>query len=221
MKDNSIFEKEFIKPIVRWGSITCILVALLSLAPPLYMYFVHNIMPPASAILEGFIAIGSIFIVFWIIEPVSYFPMLGIAGTYMSFLSGNISNLRLPCSMIAQEAAGVEQGTDEAAIISVIGIGCSIIVNLAILFIGIIIGTKLIESVSPTVRESFSYLVPAVFGGVFSLFAMKNYRLAVIAIALGASTAAMPFLPMWVSIPGCIFGTVFLGNIWINKLSKV
>ena len=57
----------------------------------------------------------------WFVEPISYFPIVGVAGTYMAFVSGNISNLRIPCAMIAQKAAGVEPGTDRGSIVATLG----------------------------------------------------------------------------------------------------
>lgn len=49
----------------------------------------------------------------WFVEPISYFPVVGAAGTYMAFLSGNISNMRIPCASMAQVAADVEPGTEK------------------------------------------------------------------------------------------------------------
>ncbi len=59
-------------------------------------------MPPISALLASTMAIVSMSAPNYIIEPVSYSPILGIPGTYMSFLSGNISNMRLPCSIASK-----------------------------------------------------------------------------------------------------------------------
>ncbi|MFQ8729689.1 MAG: hypothetical protein ACLSAC_03830 [Enterocloster bolteae] len=64
-------------------------------------------------------------------------PILGIPGTYLTFLSGNTSNMRVPCSSVAQEAAGVEMGTEEGSIISTIGIAnVRSPVNVVILTVG-------------------------------------------------------------------------------------
>ena len=89
--------------------------------------------PPSSAIVGGFAAVAITFGWAWIIEPLSYYPVLGVPGTYMAFLSGNISNLRLPCAAAAQEAADVEAGTPQASIISTVAIAASIFVNTAML----------------------------------------------------------------------------------------
>ena len=85
------------------GIITCF-------GPALVISVVYGYMPPVSAIIAGTIAQISVSGAFYIVEPISYFPILGIPGTYLTFLSGNTSNMRVPCSSVAQEAAGVENG---------------------------------------------------------------------------------------------------------------
>ena len=66
------------------------------------------VIPFFSAIVNGFIGIASAVGVVWIVEPISYFPIIGVSGTYMAFISGNVRNLRIPCAMVAQKIAGVE-----------------------------------------------------------------------------------------------------------------
>jgi hypothetical protein len=36
-----------------------------------------------------------------IVETFTYVPMLGAGGAYLSFVTGNISNLKLPCALNA------------------------------------------------------------------------------------------------------------------------
>ena len=81
----------------------------------------------------------------WFVEPISYFPIVGAAGTYMAFISGNISNLRIPCAMIAQKAAGVEPGTDRDCSVATLGMAVSMIVNGSILAAGIGAGAEVLQ----------------------------------------------------------------------------
>ena len=101
---------------------------------------------------------------FYIVEPISYFPILGIPGTYLTFLSGNTSNMRVPCSSVAQEAAGVEMGTEEGSIISTIGIATSILVNVVILTVGAVAGSVILNILPAPVKEALNFLLPALFG---------------------------------------------------------
>lgn len=109
---NDYYSGTYIPGIVKWGKITLLLGIFAGFLPALVMAF-RGYMPPVSAIIAGTLMQISVSGAFYIVEPISYFPILGIPGTYLTFLSGNTSNMRVPCSSVAQEAAGVEMGTEE------------------------------------------------------------------------------------------------------------
>lgn len=97
MSDNHVlYEKDYLPFIIKWGRITNWTVLLLCFSPALVLTVVFGLMPPASAITSGFLAITSAVGVIWFVEPISYFPIVGVAGACMAFVSGNINNLRIP-----------------------------------------------------------------------------------------------------------------------------
>ena len=104
---NDYYSGTYIPGIVKWGKITLLLGIFAGFLPALVRAF-RGYMPPVSAIIAGTLMQISVSGAFYIVEPISYFPILGIPGTYLTFLSGNTSNMRVPCSSVAQEAAGVE-----------------------------------------------------------------------------------------------------------------
>lgn len=219
MNKNEIYKNSFIKPIVFWGRLTNILSFFLAFLPAIYMWLVWDALPPFSAISAGSVSVILGFSgVLWLVEPISYFPILGIPGTYLAFLSGNISNMRVPCSAIAQEAASVEEGSPEGAVISVLGVGASVFVNILVMIIGVVIGAKLVASFPPIVSSAFKYILPAVFGGVFGQFALKNFKAAIVAFIL-ACLVTVSGLPQYIALPCCIFLTIAIG-ILIEKRKK-
>lgn len=134
--------KEFVKQIIFWGRFTLLAAWICSFLPPLYLAVVYGIMPEVTSIVKAFSMIASVMLVSWIVEPIAYFPIVGITGTYMSWLAGNISNMRVPVSALSQTAAGVEEGTPEGDIISTLGIGVSVIVNLIVLVLAVFLGNR-------------------------------------------------------------------------------
>jgi len=213
-EDNTktIYQDSFLTPIIRWGRAINIIACFLAFSPAIYLWLVFDALPPVSAIIQASIATTLGFsVVFWFVEPLSYFPLLGVPGTYMGFLSGNISNMRVPCSVMAQSAAGVEEGSMEGSIISVLGVGASILINLVVMIVGAFAGLKIISLLPPSVTSSLEYVLPAVFGGVFGQFAPKNIKVAIFALTLGCITLLSGILPVYVSIPLCIFLTIFVG----------
>ena len=98
MNNQDYYNKEYVPQVNKIGKITGYLGVLLSFTPALVLAVVYGILPKPAALLTAFISGASAFGVLWFVEPISYFPVVGAAGTYMAFLSGNISNMRIPCA---------------------------------------------------------------------------------------------------------------------------
>lgn len=195
---SSTYDKEYLPFIIRWGRITNWTALVLCFAPVCVLAFVYDLMPPVQAILSAFVAIASAVGVVWFVEPISYFPIIGVAGTYMAFISGNIGNLRIPCAMIAQKVAGVEPGTNEGAIVATLGMAVSIVVNTVILTAGIAAGAQVLQQLPPALLKALQLLLPALFGAVFVQFAMSKLKLAPVVfaicvlLALGVKSGIVP-----------------------------
>ena len=222
---NDYYSGTYIPGIVKWGKITLLLGIFAGFVPALVMAF-RGYMPPVSAIIAGTLMQISVSGAFYIVEPISYFPILGIPGTYLTFLSGNTSNMRVPCSSVAQEAAGVEMGTEEGSIISTIGIATSILVNVVILTVGAVAGSVILNILPAPVKEALNFLLPALFGAVFGQFAATRPKLGVVAaiIAIGMNwlmklgfLSFIPGNPSYVVILVAVFGSIYAGKLLYKK----
>ena len=154
-------------------------------------------------------------LVSWIVEPIAYFPIVGITGTYMSWLAGNISNMRVPVSALSQTAAGVEEGTPEGDIISTLGIGVSVIVNLIVLVLAVFFGQQVISSLPADIQVAFKFILPAVFGAILANFALRDYMLGLFALVMSFVLTTLQ-MPSFIVLPVCVFGTIAVG-IWKFK----
>nr|WP_049889022.1 hypothetical protein [Natronococcus occultus] len=224
-----MYESNFIPYINKWGRITSLLAIALSFGPALTLLAVFEIVPPAGAIVGGFLSVAITFGMIWFIEPISYYPVLGIPGTYMAFLSGNISNLRLPCAAAAQESADVEPGTPQGSIISTIAIAGSIFVNVTILTVGVFALVPVFEALPEFVRNALeSYLVPAVFGAIFAQFGRDYPKIAAVGFCIAlimtllmefGFLAFLPGVPLYAVIVVSVFGTIYVAKLmWENGL---
>ena len=120
-----------------------------------------------------------------IVEIFTYVPMLGAGGSYLSFVTGNISNLKLPCALDAMERAGVKSNSEEGEIISTIAIAVSSIVTTLIILVGVVLIVPLTPLLSsPVLAPAFSQLLPALFGGLAVVFISKNVRLSIAPVIL-------------------------------------
>jgi len=214
MKNNSSFDSDYLPYIIKTGRLTNLIGCVVCFAPALVIAGVFGVLPPFSAILNGFIAISSAVGVIWFVEPISYFPIIGVAGTYMAFLSGNIGNLRIPCAMVAQKVAGVEPATNEGSIIATLGMAVSIVVNTAILTIGVVAGAGVLSRMPASVTSALQFLLPALFGAIFVQFAVRKPKLAPIVLCICVLVVLgvrAKYIPGYISTLGAVFLSITAG----------
>lgn len=218
--DDGVFEKEFLPYVIRTGRITNVLGVVCSFVPGLVLLVVFGIAPPLAAVAAAFVAIASAVGMLWFIEPISYFPVIGVAGTFMAFLTGNISNLRVPCATVSQKVAGVEPGTKEGGIIATLGMAVSVLVNTLILTLGVFFGSYLLTKMPAGVNAALgTYLLPSLFGALFMQFALSRWKIAPIALALalGLTIFLGTVIPSAFITLGVVFGTIFISMVLYSK----
>ena len=182
MKKNNL---SYLESVHRDGKIWGIIVCLLILTFPLAACIVFNTMPNFSALLKGLFATLPMYWAVGLIEIFTYVPMLGAGGTYLSFVTGNISNLKLPCAVDAMERANVKASTEEGEIISTISIAVSSIVTTLIIIVGVIFLIPLSPILdSEVLKPAFDMILPALFGGLAVVFVSKNLKLSIAPIIL-------------------------------------
>lgn len=227
MDKKEYFDKEYMPGMNRIGVITGFLGVLASFAPALVLAVVYGILPRPAALVTAFISAASTFGILWFVEPVSYFAVLGPVGTYMAFLSGNISNMRVPCASMAQVSAGVQPGTEEGSIISTLGMAVSIVLNISILTIGVILGSSVLSMLPDSVREGLNYLLPALFGALLVQFGIKQKGLAstilVYAVLLSAAIKAgifswLPGASNYLGILTSVFLSIIIAVVTYKKV---
>ena len=105
--------------------------------------------------------------------------MLGTGGSYLGFLTGNLTSLKVPCALNAMQASGVEPGTEEGELISTIAIGVSSLVTTAIIAIGVLALSSIRGFIeSPALQPAFDNILPALFGPLAVVYVSKNWKVA-------------------------------------------
>ena len=173
MENKDFFEGEYMPKMNKIGKITGAVGVIIAFLPALILAIFYGILPKPAALATAFVAGASSFAVLWFVEPISYFPVLGPIGTYMAFLSGNISNMRVPCASMAQVSADVEPGTEKGSIMATLGMAVSIIINVSVLTVGVILGSSVLSLLPASVKDALNYLLPALFGALLVQFGMK------------------------------------------------
>jgi hypothetical protein len=207
---------DYLRGIIFWGRITLLGAFLLSFLPVLYLALFHGVMPPVSLILAGVGLVGLSMMASYLIEPITYFPILGVSGSYMSWLAGNIFNLRVPVSIVAQNAAGVTEGTPEGDIISTLGMGVSVFVNLLILFVAVLLGVQFLDAVPPVIQGAFHYILPSIFGAFLVAYVARYPKLAAVVIPVGV-IALLAGVPEGLVLIICLAVSIGFGSFLFKK----
>ena len=117
------FLREFNDGLHRLGRIMLIVATILLVAVPFVVGAINGVMPEGKGFLSGFARVAVIYIPVSIVEFLVYTPMLGAGGSYLTFLTGNVTNMKIPCVMNACDIAGTKPGSAEQEIVSTISVG--------------------------------------------------------------------------------------------------
>lgn len=189
--------ESFTKPVRKIGKASLLLAIIFSFISPIYIAIRYNCMPTGAQILGGYILIFATEATYYFVEPISYFPTLGEAGNYMSFLAGSIGGIRVIATLGAQEALGVQPGTQKSEIVSVMSIAASIITSLSLNVVGIVFGNVLFTVLPESITGMFSFVLPAVYGSMLYPYMKKSPIVGVVGLLAGFALRKTPFLPSW------------------------
>ena len=169
----------------RDGTIWNLSMVVLLLAFPVAVWLIFGEAPDWQGVGLGLLATAPMYWAVAIVEVITFIPMLGAGGSYLSFVTGNLSNLKLPCAINALENAKADPKSEEGEIISTIAIAVSSIVTTIIIAISIpfiIELTPLLES--PVLKPAFDQMLPALFGALGVALVSKNWKIAIAPIVL-------------------------------------
>ena len=169
----------------RIGKITLIISMIALIAIPFIIGFINGVMPDGKGFLTGFAKVGIIYIPVAIVEFLVYAPMLGVGGSYLSFITGNVTNMKIPCVMNAADIAGTKSGTAEHEIVSTISVATSAIVTTLVIVAGVV----MLVPLQPVLQQelllpAFNNVVPALFGALGLKYFAKSPKIAVIPLVL-------------------------------------
>ena len=191
----------YIDSVHRDGTIWNLTVMVLLMAFPLTVAFLFGAAPDWGALLVGLIATAPMYWAVGVVETVTFVPMLGAGGSYLGFVTGNISNLKLPCALNALEQNGVSATSEEGEVVSTIAIAVSSIVTTVIILLGVILIVPLSPILqAPVLEPAFDQMLPALFGALGVAFVSKNWKIAIAPIVL--------MLALFVFVPALDSGTV-------------
>ncbi|TVP95195.1 MAG: hypothetical protein EA374_04530 [Acholeplasmatales bacterium] len=209
----------------RYGRIWMFAALLLFLSVPFTISLVLGEWPQPGNFISGFIATAIIFWTVTTIEVFTFSPMLGSGGTYLGFVTGNLTNLKVPAAMQAMHVMQVKMGSEEGDVISTIAIAASTMVTTLIIMVGAFLLlplTPLLEA--PVLQPAFGNIIPALFGALGVIYITRNWKVALPPILFMATLfllvpAATDLVGVLVPV-GCLIAVVTARILYLREHGK-
>ena len=170
---------DYMKKTDLYGKIWIWTAAIVVMLVPVAICLYYDAWPQGTAVLKGLLGVAPIYWTVGAIEVITYTPMLGTGGTYLAFVTGNLTSLKAPSALNAMENAGVKATSEEGEVISTIAIATCSIVTTLVLVMGVCalaFITPILDS--PVLVPAFDNILPALFGGLAVVYVSKNWKLA-------------------------------------------
>lgn len=180
-------EKTYIDKMHTFGSLWCLAVFAVLISVPLIFCIHYDVWPKMTDIWNGLWPVAILFYPTAIIEIIAYSPLLGAGGMYLSFTTGNISNLKLPCALAAMDTAKVKSNSEEGEIITTIAVSVSAIVTTLIIAVFVLAFRPFIPRLTdPTsvFAPAFKQVMPALFGALGASYFSKHWKISILPIAV-------------------------------------
>ena len=209
---------EWKKNCIRIGAPTNLLAAATAFIPVLWLCATYDCWLALNTVLTAWGMVALSFGAFYFVEPISYYAALGMSGTYLSFLSGNIGNMRVPVAAMALDSTASQPGTLQAEVASTMAICGSIITNLVFTTLAAIIGAAVVSILPAFIVTALTkYAAAAIFGGTFGNFAIKYPKIAIFAIGIPFVLKMTTGLPAWVLIVASVFGSLAVARFFYTR----
>ncbi|MDC7226792.1 MAG: hypothetical protein PQJ61_08500 [Spirochaetales bacterium] len=216
MNDHGL--KAFDDKIHLTGRLTMSIGALMLLAIPVIISLRWNIFPPFGKIASGVLSLSLIMVPMAFAEIFTYAPILGSGATYLGFLTGNLSNLKVPAAVMALEISDTDPASEDAEIISIISVATSAIVSAVIIFLGVLLIVPLSPVLSrPELKPAFDNVLPALFGALGAYWIMRNWKLAITPLVITILVFLAADVPTSAMIPLSALLSVIAARILYKK----
>lgn len=150
----------------RLGRIGTIIAILFMIGIPVVVCFIYDVMPTFSEVFTTALGLLAVYVPTALSEVISYTPMLGTA-CYITFITGNVGNMKIPCALNAMEMTDSPLGTERGDTVSAIAVSVSSMVTMIVIAIGVVLLVPLQPILeNPTVQVATSYMLPALFGSM-------------------------------------------------------
>lgn len=185
------------------GRMVSVIILILLIGAPFLMGHFLGAYPDLKATMNGFFAVGIVWVVSSVAEFLIYTPMLGSGGGYLAFITGNLINMKIPCAVNARDMVDAKTGTPENEVISTISIATSSLVTILVLSLGVLLMVPLQPFLqNPALQPAFDNVVPALFGAMAYKYYRKNMKIALFPLIIMSA--------LFILVPALMGSTSFM-----------
>ncbi|GHS97378.1 hypothetical protein AGMMS50276_17310 [Synergistales bacterium] len=204
---------------VKLGVVTLLGGIMANFIPCLYLWIRYDAIPPFADMLKIWGLVASVYGISWLIQPISFFPLMGTAGNYVGWLSGSVADIKSPAATMAHKVAEYEDGTQEAEVIRTMGIIVSVFVCVTLITIFAFVGAQIVAMLPDAVKRAFAFMLPAVFGAVYADLSSKNLLTGILTILFALGSLLYVPIPGWAQTLLIVAGGITFGNL-VYKLDS-
>ncbi len=216
MKNNKSYDEKA----HSFGRLSLIVATFATLIYACLLIFVFKVEINWSYVLKGAGSILILMIPVSLSEFLSIAPMIGSSAMYIMVLTGNFTNLKIPASISAMQAVGLDPAnyTDESDVISTLAMAVSALVSIVIIAIGVIAIVPMTEILSrPELAPAFNNIVPALFGALGVSMIGKYIKLAIVPFVLGVVLLFTEAIPSALVLPILVLVGILTARIMYKK----
>lgn len=161
----------------RFGIVSSLILLAGMTAFPVAVSAVYGLWPDFGQLWPGFVAVILFLAPFWPAETIGYMSIMGPGALYMSYITGNVTNLRMPATVGTINSLGIEPNTDACHTLAIIACGASVITTVLVIGLGVVVAAPLEPMLNlPAIQPAFDYVVPALFGGLVAQTILKGKK---------------------------------------------
>ena len=169
--------QQFNSWIHRFCRITGVLLAIPMFGFPVVCSIIYGVWPSVIELWPAFLAMFLYLLPWWPAEHFGYMSVMGPGAMYMGYITGNITNLRMPATVGTLNALGIEPNTDKCHTLAIIACAGSVITSILVLALGMVAAVPLSPVLnSELLKPAFDYVLPALFGGLVAQSVLKGVK---------------------------------------------
>jgi hypothetical protein len=198
---------------IRLGIATLAAGIVANFIPCLYLWIRYGAVPPLGDLFKIWGVVASVYGISWLVQPISFFPLMGTAGNYVGWLTGSVADIKSPAAAMALEVTEYKDGSEEADVVRTMGIIVSIFVCVSLITLFAFAGDKIVAMLPASVKKAFAFMLPAIFGAVYAELSSKNLLTGVLTILFAVGMFMFVPIPGWAQTVIIVLGGIVIGNI--------